>query len=414
MIPIGWFGVGSGAYADADGVAELARGGGASRLRVDLGGRAPGAHRPARATVTVAAAIAMMDPIPVLAFAAAATERIKLGTGIVILPLRNPVILAKELATIDVLSRGRLLVGIGVGYVPGEYDAIGVPFTTRGRRADDAIDAMRALWSATTSRSTGASSHRSAASSAARSRCSLGGPPILGQWDVDGGAAPGRRPVPGLVRLLPRSRLHPRRDRGARTACRTRSTDRPSWGRSRSASRRHRVPSTPTRSSSTRTSGSHRLVLLQDFGDMAGGPDPAKRGMFLAEMEASAEPAGRRLSDREHRWPTWKSSRRRSTRRSKVATPTVLVADYRARCDHLAQPRSGRSRRGREHGRHRHARSDRRRRRRSRRSCSPPTPDGFVMPVRAAGHGGGQRQAVRDAQLRSSPPPTPTADYPDR
>src|SRR4051812_9092968 len=88
----------------------------------------------------------MMDPVPVLAYAAARTSRIKLGTGIVILPLRNPLILGKELATIDVLSRGRLIVGIGVGYVPGEYDAIGVPFGTRGRRADEWIDALRTLW----------------------------------------------------------------------------------------------------------------------------------------------------------------------------------------------------------------------------------------------------------------------------
>ena len=88
----------------------------------------------------------MFDPIPALAFAAARTERIRIGTGIVILPLRNPVTLAKELATIDVLSRGRLMVGIGVGYVPGEYEAMGVPFHTRGRRADEYVDALRALW----------------------------------------------------------------------------------------------------------------------------------------------------------------------------------------------------------------------------------------------------------------------------
>ena len=74
------------------------------------------------------------------------TSRIRLGTGIVILPLRNPVILAKELATIDVLSHGRLEFGIGVGYVPGEYEAIGVPFHQRGRIADEWIDALRTLW----------------------------------------------------------------------------------------------------------------------------------------------------------------------------------------------------------------------------------------------------------------------------
>jgi probable F420-dependent oxidoreductase len=86
------------------------------------------------------------DPLIWLAYVAAATERINLATGIVILPQRNPVLLAKECATLDVLSRGRLIFGVGVGWLREEFDAIGVPFEKRGARTDDYIEALRALW----------------------------------------------------------------------------------------------------------------------------------------------------------------------------------------------------------------------------------------------------------------------------
>lgn len=88
----------------------------------------------------------MVDTIATLAFAAAATERIKLGSGIILLAQRNPVVLAKELAGIDVLSNGRLLFGIGVGYVKQEFDVIGVPYEERGARVTEHIEAIRALW----------------------------------------------------------------------------------------------------------------------------------------------------------------------------------------------------------------------------------------------------------------------------
>ncbi|MFP8872739.1 MAG: LLM class flavin-dependent oxidoreductase, partial [Myxococcota bacterium] len=81
----------------------------------------------------------MVDTIATLAFAAAATERIKLGSGIILLAQRNPVVLAKELAGIDVLSNGRLLFGIGVGYVKQEFDVIGVPYEERGARVSEHI-----------------------------------------------------------------------------------------------------------------------------------------------------------------------------------------------------------------------------------------------------------------------------------
>ena len=86
------------------------------------------------------------DPLIWLAYLAAATSTIHLATGILIVPQRNPVVLAKELATLDQLSGGRLELGIGVGWLEEEFDAIGVPFADRGRRTDDYVAAMRALW----------------------------------------------------------------------------------------------------------------------------------------------------------------------------------------------------------------------------------------------------------------------------
>jgi probable F420-dependent oxidoreductase len=89
----------------------------------------------------------ILDPLVHLAFVAAGTERVLLGTGIIILPQRNPLVLAKQAASLDVLSRGRLLLGIGAGYLEPEMSAVGVPMADRGARTDDHLAAMRALWS---------------------------------------------------------------------------------------------------------------------------------------------------------------------------------------------------------------------------------------------------------------------------
>ncbi|TYB69936.1 TIGR03619 family F420-dependent LLM class oxidoreductase [Nonomuraea sp. PA05] len=87
------------------------------------------------------------DPLDALTFVAAHTERILLGTGVLLLPYHHPVTLAKRLATIDVLSRGRMrLLTVGLGALPGEARAMGVDFAARGRRADEAIDVLRLLW----------------------------------------------------------------------------------------------------------------------------------------------------------------------------------------------------------------------------------------------------------------------------
>lgn len=89
----------------------------------------------------------ILDPAVALGFIAAHTKTIKLGTGIIILPQRNPLVLAKELASVDVLSKGRLIFGLGVGYLKPEFDALGIPFEHKGARAIDYLRAMQAIWS---------------------------------------------------------------------------------------------------------------------------------------------------------------------------------------------------------------------------------------------------------------------------
>lgn len=86
------------------------------------------------------------DPLIWLAFAAAAAPTLRLGTCILIVPQRNPLVLAKELATLDQLSGGRVELGLGVGWLKEEFDALGVPWEHRGARNDEYIAAMRALW----------------------------------------------------------------------------------------------------------------------------------------------------------------------------------------------------------------------------------------------------------------------------
>lgn len=89
---------------------------------------------------------AMLHPSTSLAYLAGVTERVKLGTGITLIAQRNPVVLAKEMASLDVVSGGRLLLGIGAGYLHQEFAALGVNFHERGARTDEYVAAMRALW----------------------------------------------------------------------------------------------------------------------------------------------------------------------------------------------------------------------------------------------------------------------------
>jgi probable F420-dependent oxidoreductase len=87
-----------------------------------------------------------LDSLLALTWAAAHTAAIRLATGIIILPQRNPAVLAKEVATLDVLSGGRVMLGFGVGYLEPEFRALGANFRERGAVTDEYLDAMGALW----------------------------------------------------------------------------------------------------------------------------------------------------------------------------------------------------------------------------------------------------------------------------
>jgi probable F420-dependent oxidoreductase len=88
-----------------------------------------------------------MDPLIALSAVAAQTQTIRLGTGVNILSQANPLLLAKQAATLDVLSNGRFMLGAGIGWLKEEFDAMGVPFERRGARYDDYVVAMRKVWS---------------------------------------------------------------------------------------------------------------------------------------------------------------------------------------------------------------------------------------------------------------------------
>ncbi len=88
-----------------------------------------------------------LDPLIALSWVAGCTSTLKLGTGINILPQTNPLSLAKQVATLDVLSEGRLLLGLGIGWLKEEFAAMGTPFERRGARFDDYVRGMKAVWS---------------------------------------------------------------------------------------------------------------------------------------------------------------------------------------------------------------------------------------------------------------------------
>lgn len=96
--------------------------------------------------LAVSSKAAFVDPLVAIAFAAAATKRMRFGTGVNILSQTNPLYFAKWASSIDHLSGGRLILGLGVGWLEEEFKAIGVPFDDRGPRADEYIDAMTAAW----------------------------------------------------------------------------------------------------------------------------------------------------------------------------------------------------------------------------------------------------------------------------
>jgi probable F420-dependent oxidoreductase len=133
---------------------------------------------PRTAASPLAATTPLHDPLIALTYLAARTSRVRLGTGILILPMRPPAVLAKQVASLDVLSGGRVLLGIGVGGLPEELAVAGVAMGERGRRADEHLDALKALWE-------------------------MDRPRYEGRWvtirDVDAHPRPQQRPVPIIV-----------------------------------------------------------------------------------------------------------------------------------------------------------------------------------------------------------------------
>ena len=146
MTTLGLFGTNMGAAATAEGARRL------GALAEDLGydslwmGEHVVAPSPRVPPSPQEPDYPILDPLVALGFMAAVTERVRLATGIIILPQRNPVVLAKQLASLDVVSRGRVVFGMGVGYVEPEMRAVGVPMEGRGARSDEYVAAMRTLW----------------------------------------------------------------------------------------------------------------------------------------------------------------------------------------------------------------------------------------------------------------------------
>jgi probable F420-dependent oxidoreductase len=143
---LGYFGIGFGPCADPDSAIRVARAAEDAGFESLWTGEHVVLPDPQVPPSPAPPGMAMLDPGTILAFVAAVTRKVRLGTGIVILPQRNPLVIAKQMASLDVLSRGRLLFGVGVGYLRAEFDALRIPFEDKGTRTDDYLDAIVALW----------------------------------------------------------------------------------------------------------------------------------------------------------------------------------------------------------------------------------------------------------------------------
>ena len=141
----GIFGLGSG-VADPQTITTIAQAAEAAGLESLWTGEHVVLPKPRVAPSPAEHDLPFLHPSSVLSYLAAVTETVMLGTGVVLIAQRNPVVLAKEIASADVLSGGRAILGVGAGYLEPEFEAIGADFHTRGPRTDEAIDVLRALW----------------------------------------------------------------------------------------------------------------------------------------------------------------------------------------------------------------------------------------------------------------------------
>ena len=143
---IGLFGVNSGALVTGAAVAQVARRAEELGYHSVWAGEHMVVPTPRVPPSPMEPTDPILDPLVALSWAGAVTTRLQLGTGVLLLPQRHPVQLAKEIASLDALSGGRLLVGVGVAYLEPEMRALGAPMAGRGRRSMEHLAAMQALW----------------------------------------------------------------------------------------------------------------------------------------------------------------------------------------------------------------------------------------------------------------------------
>lgn len=143
----GLFAINYGTCADPDAAVRVARHAEAAGFESVWSGEHIVLPDPAPPGFTMPPTLPFLDTVVALTLVAAHTSTIKVASGVIVLPLHHPVVLAKELASIDVVSNGRLIAGFGAGYLPQEFASTGVPMAERGARTEDYIRAMRALWS---------------------------------------------------------------------------------------------------------------------------------------------------------------------------------------------------------------------------------------------------------------------------
>lgn len=146
VVKLGLFAINYGTCADADVAVEVARHAEACGLESVWSGEHIVLPDPRPPGLPFPPTLPLLDTAVALTLIAAHTRTLKIASGIIIAPLRNPVLLAKELASLDVVSAGRLIIGLGTGYIDAEFEAAGVPRAQRQARTDDCIEALRALW----------------------------------------------------------------------------------------------------------------------------------------------------------------------------------------------------------------------------------------------------------------------------
>jgi probable F420-dependent oxidoreductase len=182
---VGLFGINTGACANPSTAAAVAKAAESAGFESLWTGEHVVLPDPRQAPSPAAPETPMLHPPALLAFLAGQTRTIKLGTGITLVAQRNPLVLAKEIGSLDVICGGRLLFGIGAGYLHQEFAALGVDFATRGARTDEYIDAMRELWRAPKPTFNGRFVHFGGINAQPRP-VQVGGPPV-----IVGGTSPG-------------------------------------------------------------------------------------------------------------------------------------------------------------------------------------------------------------------------------